>query len=71
MNDFPDIRHVKDPDNMNQRNVIPFVINDKHSPKYKEKIMNSEVKYECWFIENPVSRELTKRITLKLGAKAQ
>lgn len=33
--------------------------------------MNSEVKHECWFIENPVSRELTKRITLKLGPNAQ
>jgi hypothetical protein len=50
--------------------IIPFVLNDKNSPKYKEKILNSEVRYECWFIENPVSKELTKRITLKLGPKA-
>lgn len=34
-------------------------------------IVNSEVKYEPWYIENPVSRELTKRITLKLGPKAE
>jgi len=27
--------------------------------------------YEAWYIENPVSKELTKRITLKLGPKAQ
>jgi hypothetical protein len=33
--------------------------------------VNSEVKYESWYIENPVSRELTKRITLKLGPKAE
>jgi len=39
--------------------------------KCKDKIVNSEIKYECWFIENPVSKELTKRITLKLGPKAR
>jgi len=37
----------------------------------KERIMNSEMKFECWFIENPVTKELTKRITLKLGPSAQ
>ena len=34
-------------------------------------ISNSERKHEAWYIENPVSRELTKRITLKLGPKAE
>lgn len=34
-------------------------------------IANSEVKHEAWYIENPVSKELTKRITLKLGPKAE
>jgi hypothetical protein len=29
------------------------------------------VKHEAWFIENPISKELTKRITLKLGPKAE
>ena len=33
--------------------------------------MNSELKFESWFIENPVSKELTKRITLKLSPKAE
>ena len=33
--------------------------------------MNSELKHESWFIENPISKELTKRITLKLGPKAE
>lgn len=33
--------------------------------------MNSEMKHECWYIENPVSKELVKRITLKLGPKAE
>jgi len=33
--------------------------------------VNSEFKHECWYIENPISRELTKRITLKLGPKAE
>lgn len=34
-------------------------------------IPNSETKHEAWYIENPVSKELTKRITLKLGPKAE
>ncbi len=29
------------------------------------------MKHEAWFIENPISKELTKRITLKLGPKAE
>ena len=33
--------------------------------------MNSEIKHEAWYIENPISKELTKRITLKLGPKAE
>ena len=33
--------------------------------------MNSEIKHESWYIENPISKELTKRITLKLGPKAE
>lgn len=36
-----------------------------------ENVVNSEFKHECWYIENPISRELTKRITLKLGPKAE
>jgi hypothetical protein len=37
----------------------------------KDQQVNSEVKHESWFIENPISKELTKRITLKLGPKAE
>ena len=37
----------------------------------KDMMMNSEVKHEAWYIENPISKELTKRITLKLGPKAE
>ena len=29
------------------------------------------MKHQSWYIENPVSKELTKRITLKLGPKAE
>lgn len=36
-----------------------------------DNILNSEFKHEAWYIENPISRELTKRITLKLGPKAE
>lgn len=34
-------------------------------------VVNSETKHEAWYIENPVSKELTKRITLKLGPNAE
>jgi hypothetical protein len=39
--------------------------------KKSDTIVNSEIKHEAWFIENPISKELTKRITLKLGPKAE
>lgn len=34
-------------------------------------IVNSETSYDCWFIENPSSKDLTKKITLKLGPKCE
>jgi hypothetical protein len=37
----------------------------------RDHIVNSEVKSESWFIENPMSKDLTKRITLKLGPRAE
>ena len=49
---------------------LPFSI-ESSGDKEKDVISNSEVKHEAWFIENPVSKELTKRITLKLGPKAE
>ena len=30
-------------------------------------IKNSENEFNCWFIENPVSKELQKTITIKIG----
>ena len=39
--------------------------------KKSDNIVNSEIKQESWYIENPISKELTKRITLKLGPKAE
>lgn len=54
---------------------LPFALsNDKpdaHGKKPSETIVNSEIKHEAWYIENPISKELTKRITLKLGPKAE
>lgn len=51
---------------------LPFKLSEfDSSKKQTDSVVNSEVKYESWFIENPVSRELTKRITLKLGPKAE
>ena len=53
----------------------PEVIYQKESMPYdiqasgKDWQVNSEMKYESWYIENPVSKELTKRITLKLWPK--
>lgn len=49
-----------------EKDVIPFELQQQ-----KERMVNSEIKHESWFIENPVSKELTKRITLKLGPKAE
>ena len=42
---------------------IPFNFND-----CSTYIKNSEYMYESWYIENPNSKELTKKITLKLSA---
>lgn len=30
-------------------------------------IKNSEIEFNCWFIENPITKELQKQITLKIG----
>ena len=46
---------------------VPFSLNDLKT----QRVVNSELKFESWFIENPVSKELTKRITLKLSPKAE
>jgi hypothetical protein len=48
---------------------LPFALNSDKGEK--DTIVNSEVKHEAWYIENPISKELTKRITLKLGPKAE
>lgn len=46
--------------------TLPFEIENSKTSFHR----NSEYVHEAWFIENPVSRELTKRITLKLGPLA-
>jgi hypothetical protein len=43
------------------RDELPFSYNDGTT------IHNSEIDHSCWFIENPVSKELQKTITLKIG----
>lgn len=52
---------------------LPFSLESEKTEKGKKQdnIVNSEIKHEAWFIENPISKELTKRITLKLGPKAE
>lgn len=49
----------------NEDAELPFELNGPGT------MVNSEYKHEAWFIENPKTRELTKRITLKLGPKAE
>jgi hypothetical protein len=50
---------------------LPFSLEGETSDKKSATIVNSEIKHESWYIENPISKELTKRITLKLGPKAE
>lgn len=51
---------------------LPFSLNEAGGKKQNsENVVNSEIKHEAWYIENPISKELTKRITLKLGPKAE
>ena len=52
---------------------LPFSLETSFDAKGQkmDSIANSESKHEAWYIENPVSKELTKRITLKLGPKAE
>lgn len=52
---------------------LPFSLSDEavSGKKASDTIVNSEIKHESWYIENPISKELTKRITLKLGPKAE
>lgn len=45
------------------REELPFGYED------GTEIKNSENDHNCWFLENPVSKELQKNITLKIGPK--
>jgi hypothetical protein len=45
------------------RDELPFQYQD------GTHIVNAEIDYNCWYIENPVSKELQKKITLKIGPK--
>ena len=64
--------HVGDVKTRFEDAALPFPLEPKYENGRKiDTIANSEVKHEAWYIENPVSKELTKRITLKLGPKAE
>lgn len=70
------VNHKYSRSNINERfnnPELPFKLyeTDQQKQKCSESVINSEIKYESWYIENPVTRELTKRITLKLGPKAE
>lgn len=43
------------------REELPFAYEDGSS------IKNSENEFNCWFIENPQSKELQKKISIKIG----
>ena len=64
---FPAIENYETKANLEDQ-LVPFSIEN----EFKEQsfIRNSEFVHEAWFIENPVTKELTKRITLKLGPSA-
>jgi len=47
------------------REELPFEYTD------GTEIRNSEVDYNCWFIENPANKELQKQITIKISPKTQ
>ena len=66
---YPETLNVIDSEDASSQ-ALPF--NLKMLPRNtngskKESMVNSEMKHQSWYIENPVSKELTKRITLKLG----
>ena len=66
---YPETLNVTDSEDASSQ-VLPFNLNTlprNTNGSKKESIVNSEMKYQSWYIENPVSKELTKRITLKLG----
>lgn len=48
-----------------QRSELPF--------NYKDgtKMVNSEKNIKCWFIENPISKELAKSLTLRMGPNSE
>lgn len=41
--------------------------------EYKDgsRIVNSEKILKCWFIENPISKELVKTLTLRMGPSSE
>jgi hypothetical protein len=36
----------------------------------KQKVLNSEIKHQCWYIDNPKQREFLKVVTMKMGPNA-
>jgi hypothetical protein len=66
---YPETKNAIDNDEASNQNIPFSLVNMSKNPNgsKKESIVNSEMKHQTWYIENPVSKELTKRITLKLG----
>lgn len=46
------------------KDELPFIGKDKET-------INSEKEYSCWYIENPVCKELCKSLTLKIGGSSE
>ena len=47
------------------RSELPFEYKD------GEVITNSEKTFKCWYIENPINKELVKHMTLRFGPKVE
>jgi hypothetical protein len=48
-----------------QRSELPFDYKD------GKRIINSEKNIKCWFVENPISKELVKTITLRMSPNSE
>ena len=69
MNDLLDEQHSKAEKEVQKSPAEEELCVEKKVIKQRRNrlIVNSETVHDCWFIENPSNKDLTKKITLKLG----
>lgn len=59
---------------LNEKEAAKYLTEDEKIQALEKKkrfIPNSENSSQCWYIENPKTKDLTKKITLKLGPKCE